>query len=215
MSVAFDTLQFVRHSNKLVQMSKIVTILIVALATSMSSYVSADDSVKELNSYGSINLGYGISTSGGGNNFFAYAARAGTGVYRDKNGILSLGLSLAAVTDSAVISSVAITSRSAILLVEILEREVFGSHFYFGGRFGLGLLSADLTSGSTRISGTGTSFASAPVVGYEFKLDEKFTAGIDASWLGLSGGYLNFAGVAVPYNATTNVLLFTGITYHW
>lgn len=157
------------------------------------------------------------SSSGGNTNFLTYGGRFGAGVYSDRSGILSLGLAIDTLSNSATVSGVTATAGVTAILPEIIARRMFGTGLYLGGRFGVGITSVSATKSTTSISASGTSFASGPALGYEIDIIPHLSLGIDLSWITRAGTTLTFpTGVGtLQVDSVSYLMLQGGLVAHF
>lgn len=158
-------------------------------------------------------IGNAFITSEGGGNRLAWSLRVGGGVLQDESGILSLGVFVGGAGDNQRIQGVDVDGHVTLVGTEILCRKAFGSWVYYGGRFGLGITSLSFSAGGTSLSGSGTSFAFAPVVGYEAPISARSDLIIDLSYLTIGGGNMSILGTSVNYNATQALTLSGGVSF--
>ncbi len=135
---------------------------------------------------------------------------------RDDSGILTLGAWVGSISDENIYSGVTVSERSTGLLAEILSQKAFSTGLYLGARAGFGLVSANVTSGSTDLTATDNGFMWGAVVGYEIPVNEKLGIWLDMSYLTLTSGELEFAGIGtVAYESAQAITLQVGVSSHW
>jgi opacity protein-like surface antigen len=169
-------------------------------------------------SYVNALLGPAIVTSGGDGTEFVFGGRVGTGIYRDRSGILSLGINVETLSRSQTLSGIKTDARWTVILAEIISRKAWGTGLYLGARLGLGIVNVNIRSRSNglNLTASNSNFAWGPVVGYEFPLGSHFGLNIDFSWNTMSGGDLNFPRIGkLPYDSMSAVLIQGGVSYYW
>lgn len=139
-------------------------------------------------------VGLGVVTSNG-MTFFTYGARGGYGLFQDKSGIFSLGVYLQSISQTATIG--AVTASDLIIGVsgELITRKIFGTGLYVGGRFGVGISSSTITSGSNTYAGSTNRFLVGPVLGYEIPIVDKLALALDVAWVSIGGGAITLPGL--------------------
>lgn len=171
---------------------------------------------QDLKSYASALVGDAVVTTGGGSSAFTYSGRAGTSIYQDHSGMLSLGVFASSWSNSETLSGTTVDGRLTSIMGELVTREAFGTGIYFGARAGLALTNATVTASGTSVSASGTSFAFAPVAGYEFALSKQMTLTADISWLNRTGLSMTFPnGATVNFNSAAAVLFQAGLGYRF
>jgi hypothetical protein len=160
--------------------------------------------------------GWAVVTSGDGGNSFTYSVRVGTELMKDESGIFTLGAWVGSLSNENTYSGTTASERITGFLGEILSQQAFDSGLYFGARAGFGLVSADITGGSTDLTATDNGFLWGAVVGYEIPVNEKLGVWFDMSYLTLTSGELDFAGIGtVEYDSAQAIALQVGVSTHW
>lgn len=171
---------------------------------------------QNLKGYASALMGDAVVTSGGGSSAFTYSGRAGTSIYQDHSGMLSLGVFASSWSNSETLSGTTVDGRLTSIMGELVTREAFGTGIYFGARAGLALTSATVTASGTSASASGTSFAFAPVAGYEFALSKQLRLAADLSWLNRTGLTMAFPnGSSVKLDSAAAMLFQAGLGYRF
>lgn len=156
------------------------------------------------------------TSDGSPSSHFSYAGRVGTGIFSDRGGILSVGLFVGTISNSASVAGVSVDTRLTSLMLEILDRHVFGTGLYFGGRGGVAIESMNFSTATVSLGGTGVSAAFAPVGGYDFPLTAGLNFGIDASWITIGSGSVAIpASTTIQYPSASALLFYGGFAYHW
>lgn len=193
-------------------MDKSVFLRFILLGQILSNVCYGDDNLR----YIAAQFGQAFVTTGTSENYFTYGGRVGTGLFRDNSGIFSLGLSVNTNSQSATLSGVSISARTTPVLAELITREAWGTGLFLGGRVGVGLLSANVTTASLNLSGTATSLAVGPALGYEFSITETSNLVLDFSWISIGKGTLTLPTLgSIPYDASSLLVLQAGAVYHW
>lgn len=191
-------------------MHQILVIVSLLLAAWASAARADEPANRFIGALGGIAL---ITTDTGGNDG-VYGGHFGIGAFRQDSSLLSIGAYVQTSHDSMKIEGVSIDQRYVVIAPEVLWRNAWDTGLYLGARAGIAAVSADFSSGSTSVRGSNNTFAWAPVVGFEFAPDPKareVLLSIDASWMQIGPGSLNFPGFEPePYNRTAALLLQVG-----
>ncbi len=158
--------------------------------------------------YFTVLAGPNISTKSSSENRFGYGARLDWAIHRASSGVTVLGVSFSTSSETLAYN----TSRLSLVMAELIGRKLWGTWLFFGSRVGLGLTNVSSTLG---YYGTTTTFAYAPVFGFEAPFSHVETGPkfvIDTSWALVSGGKIT--GVST-FGATQGLLLHAGLMLNW
>lgn len=112
--------------------------------------------------------------------------------------------------------AVTVNADSLPILAEILDRNAFGTGFYFGARLGLGVDVASINDGALSYNASASHFVIGPAAGYEFPILRWLAADLDVSWLSGSGETLNFPGLAaISVPSSSALSIQGGVTFRW
>lgn len=154
-------------------------------------------------------------TGGDGGTYFGYGFRAGFEAFRDRGGIVSLGVSLVSATKDSTVSGTDVSETVTAIMVELLGRRLFGSGLFVGGRVGVGIVTVGLTKSSTNTqisSGSDTDLAVGPVAGYEFRVAEHVSIPLELSFISIGQGTTSNH---IDFNAVSALIVQTGLVIHW
>lgn len=150
--------------------------------------------------------------SSSGDFHLSFGLRAGLPLYRDSIGEGTLGVAFQTLSDSARVSGVEADGQTSFLAVEFFSRRAWDSGLYFGARAGLGFSSIELSSGSTKLRGSATAFAFAPVIGYEIPVARSVSAMIDASWVGILERDMTIGSTTTTLLYSSGVFIQAGVS---
>lgn len=161
-------------------------------------------------------VGAGIITSSSGGSYFTFSGRVGAGLFADPNGIFSLGAYVNYGSNSVSTGALKTNGTFTTIASELITRKMLGSGAYLGGRFGVGLDGASVTSGATSVSASAVSFAVGPVAGYELGIVPNLNIDLDLSWLTHTASTFTFPGIgSVQGSSLGTFLMQAGLTFHW
>lgn len=155
------------------------------------------------------------SNSGGTSNFLTYGGHAGAGIYSSPGGSIAFGVAVNAANMSETIQGVQVSAQATFLTAEILGRELGGTGFYMGGRFGIALESLTISSGANSIGASSTTGAVAPVVGYEVPVTPFMNICADISWMNHFSGSITLGTTSVSYPSSSSLLMQGGLLFRF
>jgi hypothetical protein len=191
------------------------TLLFIAAALFSSTISHAEEAPKT--KYVNALIGPVFELTGDDKNtYFGISGRFGGDIYRDGSSNLALGLMYGRNgSDKLTVGSVTSTANTSVLMAEILSRKAFDTGLYFGVRVGVGFTNLTIKDSSAEISDTATTFAYAPVIGYELPIAEKFNVNAELSLITVGGGTLKYGSTELNFARASALSFQGGVMFDW
>lgn len=140
----------------------------------------------------------------------SFGLNIGSYLNQDPKGKLSIGLLVGFAPQYPSLSGLTFFSSTIPVLAEITEREVHGSGFYFGARFGLSFIHLSAVNNGSALNYAGRSFTFAAVTGYEI-LAEHVSLSLDLQVLSLASTSLTSPTGSVGLVTLSTIYVVPGL----